>query len=252
MNIPFSRRRLVVCIALVALILLVVPVAHLAAGGSGTIEACVNPGNGGLRLVDANTDCHNNETRVSWNITGPQGPVGPQGPAGPQGAQGPAGPQGDAGPAGPQGPQGETGPAGPAGPAGPSSSGPPYVWICTPAFYPQSQGNPRGDVYVFNGSLSSANVSVNILNSDGGNLFNTPIPGANANGTKYPGQPDGTTVPLAAAHTEIVTWFLPDNGVTPGSDVSTAVRVVSDQPIVVSSDFGFSGFHPIPCSLLPK
>ena len=151
-----------------------------------------------------------------------------------------------------QGPQGDTGPAGPQGPAGASAGGPPYVWICTPAFYPQSSGNGRGDVYVFNGSSSSANVSVNILNSDGGNLFNTPIPGINANGTKYPGQPDGTNVPLAAAHTEIVTWDLPDNGVTPGSDVATAVRVVSDQPIVVSSDFQFSGFHAVPCSLLPK
>jgi hypothetical protein len=248
MNFPFARRRLFVCVALVALVLLVVPIAHLAAGGSGTLEACVNPGNGGLRLVDANTACHNNETRVEWNITGPQGPAGPQGPVGPQGPQGLQGAQGSQGMQGLQGPQGDPGPQ---GPAGASAGGPPYVWICTPAFYPQSSGAPRADVYVFNGSSSSANVSVNILNQTGANLLGVTVPGTNPAIT-YPGQNDGTTAPLAPANTEIVSWQMPDNGTSPGSNVSTAVRVVSDQPIVVSSDFGFSGFHAVPCSLLPK
>ena len=30
------------------------------------------------------------------------------------------------------------------------------------------------------------------------------------------------------------------------------VRVVSDQPVAVGSNIQFSGFHPVPCSLLPK
>ena len=65
--------------AVLALAVLAVPIAHLASGPSNVLEACVNPGNGGMRLVDSNTPCHNNETRVQWNIMGPQGPQGPQG-----------------------------------------------------------------------------------------------------------------------------------------------------------------------------
>ncbi len=42
------------------------------------------------------------------------------------------------------------GPAGPAGPPGPAGSGggPPYVWICTPAHFPNGAGSPRSDLYV--------------------------------------------------------------------------------------------------------
>src|SRR6185295_4814621 len=98
-----------------------VPIAMRAASDPTTLEACINPGNGMMRLVDSTTVCHNNESRVSWNITGPQGPQGDPGPAGPQGPAGPAGPQGDPGPTGPQGPIGLTGPQ---GPPGPSASGP--------------------------------------------------------------------------------------------------------------------------------
>src|SRR4051812_15794482 len=55
------------------------------------LEACVNSGNGNLRLVDASVVCHANETRVSWNVAGPAGPAGPAGAAGPAGPAGPAG-----------------------------------------------------------------------------------------------------------------------------------------------------------------
>jgi type VI secretion system Hcp family effector len=68
-----------------------------------TIYACVDQA-GHVRLVAAGDSCKSNETAVSWNT------VGPQGPAGPQGAQGPAGPQGPTGPAGPQGPAGSAAP----------------------------------------------------------------------------------------------------------------------------------------------
>src|ERR1700752_3648013 len=130
----FWRRTIVIGLASIASLMVLVPIAKLAAMPPGVLEACVNPGNGGMRLVDSATPCHNNESRVSWNIMGPAGPPGPTGPAGP------AGPKGDTGPAGPPGP------TGPAGPPGPSSGGAPYVWVCTPAHRPNSGGSPRDDV----------------------------------------------------------------------------------------------------------
>src|SRR6266852_2857294 len=117
------RRIVIGGLTAVALLVLMAPIAKLATSSSGVLEACINPGNGMMRLVDSSTACHNNETRVSWNETGPAGPPGPTGPAGP------AGPTGATGPAGPTG---ATGPAGPAGPPGSSSGGPPFVWVCTP------------------------------------------------------------------------------------------------------------------------
>src|SRR5262245_8412544 len=112
MSIKLTRRSVIACISVIACAVLV-PIAMRAASSSGTLEACINPGNGMMRLVDSSTPCHNNESRVSWNITGPAGPPGPQGDPGP------AGPAGATGPAGPTGATGATGPAGPAGPAGP-------------------------------------------------------------------------------------------------------------------------------------
>lgn len=65
---------------------------------TSVIQACENPGNGTLRVVaDNTTGCHANETAVTWNVVGPQGPPGPQGDTGPQGLQGDTGPQGPAG-----------------------------------------------------------------------------------------------------------------------------------------------------------
>ena len=84
------------------------------------LEACVNPGNGNLRLVGPGTACHRNETRVNWNIEGPVGPVGPAGPTGPAGPQGPAGEDGVDGVNGVDGADGA------------AAGGPPYVWVCTP------------------------------------------------------------------------------------------------------------------------
>src|SRR5690348_6308544 len=69
-------------------------------GGSSTIYACVNPGDGAIYVVGANGQCRPNDTPLSWNIQGPAGPIGAQGPQGPQGPAGPAGMQGPQGPAG--------------------------------------------------------------------------------------------------------------------------------------------------------
>src|ERR1700741_3363201 len=72
------------------------------------------------------------------------------------------------------------GPQGPPGPPGPSGSGggPPYVWVCTPASYPNAGSNTAADLYVFNGSSATANVAVHILDKNGNNLA-----GANIQGT---------------------------------------------------------------------
>ncbi len=172
------------------------------------------------------------------------GPIGPQGPQGPQGAQGPQGPQG---------PQGAQGPQGPPGPS--SSGGPPFVWICTPASYPNASGSPRADLYVFNGSSTTANVAVNLLDNSGNNLAGQTVPGTNPP-TTYPGQSGNSTVTLAAGATSNTNWFTPATGPPPQFDgvtnVVITVRVTSDQPVAVGSDFGFGGFHALPCSLLPK
>jgi hypothetical protein len=148
------------------------------------------------------------------------------------------------------GPQGPPGPLGPSG----SGSGPPYVWICTPAQYGNGGSPTAGNVYIFNGGSATANVAVNILDRNGNNLAGVTVPGSSPAAT-YPGETGATTSPLAAAHTRDVSYFLPVTG-GPGFDgitnVSTSIRVTSDQPIVVGSNFQFSGYHPVPCSLLPK
>src|ERR1041385_9163417 len=76
MTIKFTRRRLIACVAVFAVAVLV-PIALHAAGSSDTLEACINPRNGMMSLVDASTACHNNESRVTWNHEGPPGPPGP-------------------------------------------------------------------------------------------------------------------------------------------------------------------------------
>ena len=146
-----------------------------------------------------------------------------------------------------QGPPGPPGPPGPAGAAG----GPPYVWVCTPASYPMSGSNTRADLHIFNGSTATANIAVHILDKNGTNLAGVTIPGTNPAAT-YPGHTGSTTEALPATHTKILTWQAPTDSPSGGPNVSATVRVVSDQPVAVGSDFQFSGFKPLPCSLLPK
>jgi hypothetical protein len=115
MSTKWVRRSVIGGFAALALLVLTVPIAKLATNSSDVLEACINPGNGMMRLVDASTACHNNETRVSWNEEGPAGPPGETGPPGPPGS---------------------------------SSDGPPFVWVCTPAHYPNSGAGQRADLYV--------------------------------------------------------------------------------------------------------
>jgi hypothetical protein len=250
MKIASVPRVWMAALAFLALALMAMPIALRAASIPGVLEACVNPGNGDMRLVDSSTACHNNEERITWNITGPIGPAGATGPVGPTGATGATGATGPAGPTGATGATGATGPAGPAGPPGPSSGGGPYVWVCTPGNY-FSGGATSADLSVFNGSGSTANVAVHFLNKDGVNVAGATVPGAPP-GTVYPGQTGATTVPLSSANTLIVRWTAAAGDPAAGGDIPATVRVVSDEPIAVGSNITFSGFHPVPCSLLPK
>jgi hypothetical protein len=222
----FARRAAVglACVVLIAAVILVLPVAKVKATSSGTLSACVNPGNGNMRLVSDSSQCHANESFVTWNISGPPGPPGPTGPT---------------------------------GPAGSSAGGPPFVWICTPANFPNTAGSSGQFLYVYNGGSSSATIAVNILDKTGHNLQGVAIPGAVPPAiTTYPGDPDGSTETLAPANTAFFQWSSPTTG-GPGFDgvtnVSFSVRITStDQPITVGSNFSFGAFNPNPCSLLPK
>jgi len=51
-------------------------------GGGNTIDACVKPSNGSVRLLDTGQACNSNEQAISWNIQGPKGDTGPIGPQG--------------------------------------------------------------------------------------------------------------------------------------------------------------------------
>jgi hypothetical protein len=83
------------------------------AGANEVINGCYKTSDGILRVLDMDAmTCKSNETAISWNQTGPQGPQGIQGEQGPHGDPGPQGdrgPEGPQGPAGPQGPPGSTG-----------------------------------------------------------------------------------------------------------------------------------------------
>ena len=201
-------------------VFLLVPLAADAA----VLEACVNKGNGMMRLVDATTACHANELRVDWDETGPAGPPGPAGPAGP---------------------------AGPQGPAGESAGGPPYVVVCSPV-HRDNAVTSTANLYVFNAAASTANVAIHFLNKNGVNLAGTPIPvsaGVIPPGDPtpvWPGQTGATTVPLAGSSTLIQSWYTPQ-GLATDSNVAITIRVTSDQPISVGHNIQFGGFNVMHC-----
>jgi len=195
------------------------------------LTACINPGNGGMRLVAATEPCHKNETRVSWSVAGPAGPAGPTGPTGPQGPQGLVGPTGSQGLMGPTGPIGPTGPTGPAGSGG---TGGPYIWVCSPVTFANAGGNARSDLNVFNAGSSTANVSVNFLDVNGVNLQGVTVPGSNP-AVVYPGDAGSSTVAVLPSHTRALNWMSPQTYPDPTTDVVFSIRVTSDQPITVAT-----------------
>jgi hypothetical protein len=212
------RRTGLACASLVAVVLLVV-LARVYASSPTVFEACINPGNGMMRLVDSSTACHARETRVSWNNEGPIGPEGPQGPPGPQGEP---------------------------GEPGASSGGPPFVWVCTPANY-DIGNNSTAEIDVFNGSGTSANVAVHFLAKDGTNLAGATIPSAPP-GTVYPGHTGATTVAVAADNTLIIPYMTGAGIRATDNGLLASVRVTSDQPIVVGSQMANGPPNAISCS----
>ena len=112
--------RLAFCAAFLASLLVFAP-ARAEAQTAEIFYACLNSGNGTVRIVDATEQCHSTESRVQWNIIGQQGPqgvTGAQGPRGETGATGATGPQGETGATGAPGQTGATGATGEMGPAG--------------------------------------------------------------------------------------------------------------------------------------
>ena len=204
-----------------------------AAEAAGPIEACVNPGNGNLRLVERpRPPLPLERTRISLNSERPCWSP----PARPvlrsRGIRVLPGPPG-------------------ASAGGPPSSGSARRRTTSPG------GNTNATLSVFNGSASTANVAVHFLNRDGANLFGVAVPGATPPMVgdpvpTYPGQTGAATVPLLAEHTLFVKWITAQGDPAAGGNIPATVRVVSDQPIAVGSNIEFSGFHPVPCSLLPK
>jgi len=116
--------------------------------------------------------------------------------------------------------------------------------------FPNNGDIDRGDLYVFNGSSTTANVAVHFLDEAGTNLAGVAVPGAS--GSFYPGQTGTTTVPVASMNTLVVTWNMPPDFPESTTNIAQTATVTSDQPIVVGVDLERAAFKERPCSLLPK
>jgi hypothetical protein len=99
-------------------VLLVLSPLPVRAQQSDVLYACLNPGNGGVRVVAASETCRSTEVKVQWNVTGVAGPQGPQGPQGVPGATGQTGTTGETGATGQTGATGATGETGQTGATG--------------------------------------------------------------------------------------------------------------------------------------
>jgi len=224
MNSVFVRRAGFTCLGLMAGVFVMALTTWASTSSPAVLEACVNPGNGMMRLVESSTPCHANETRVSWNSEGPVGPAGPTGPTGPTGAQ---------------------------GPPGSASGGPPFVWVCTPANYDLAN-NGFAEIDIFNGSATTANVAAHFLSRDGTNLAGSPIPGTSPT-VNYPGQTGSATVTLASDNTMIIPYQIGAGLRSANAGTLLAsVRVISDQPIVVGSQMPQGPQQAVPCNLLAQ
>lgn len=202
------------------------------------LEACVNPGNGGLRLIAPGVPCHNNESRVSWNVEGPVGPAGPVGPTGPVGPQGPAGEDG------------ADGADGAPGADGVSAGGPPYVWVCTPGNLDYGN-NGNAEVSIFNGGAATATLATHFLAKNGVNVSGGTVPISNPPAT-YPGETGSNTVTLASRNTLILPFLIGGGLRALDNNLMASVMVTSDQPIVVGMQMANGPLNAVPCNALPK
>ncbi len=221
------RRTGLTCLSLVVVVLLI-GLARVTASAppSAVLEACVNPGNGNLRLVGPGTPCHNNETRVNWNVEGPIGPAGPAGPVGP------------------------AGPAGPAGADGASAGGPPFVWVCTPGNL-DFANNGNAEVNIFNGGTATATLATHFLAKNGANVSGGAIPTSNPVAF-YPGETGSNTVTVPSKNTLILPFLLGGGQRALDNSLMASVEVTSDQPIVVGMQMANGPLNAVPCNALPK
>jgi hypothetical protein len=112
-------------------------------------------------------------------------------------------------------------------------------------------GNNASNLYVYNGSGSTANIKVHFLDINGTNLVGTTIPGSSPS-EPYPGESGAASYSLLAAHTRNLTWQMPHASPDAFTDVAYTIEVNSDQPIVVGANFISGGNLSSQCSLLPK
>ena len=104
-----GKRNLLVVLTIITALAIGGASAVVANGNSGNvIYACVNNNSGAVKIVAADTVCHENSTLVHWNQEGTPGMDGADGTDGADGAEGAEGPEG---PAGDKGDQGDPGPA---------------------------------------------------------------------------------------------------------------------------------------------
>jgi len=128
-----------------------------ASSAPSTIYACVGKTTRAARIVPSTTKCKTTESRLSWNVKGPQGPTGKTGATGKAGAQGPAGKTGATGPQGPKGatgPRGATGPTGLAGPKGDSVPDPRFGTGTSLATAGRGTECTMGSVWLVAGSVA--------------------------------------------------------------------------------------------------
>ena len=84
-------------------------------------------------------------------------------------------------------------------------------------------------------------------------LITNPLTGPTGTRFQLKSQPSGAaTVPLGASNTMIVNWFMAQGDPAAGGNVAATLRVVSDQPVAAGTNIQFSGFHPMPCTVLPR
>ena len=113
-----SRRAPCATVAAATLSLMCLPGIARAQSAPSVLYACINPGNGVVRVVAETEACRSTETRLQWNVVGEQGPQGPRGEQGPQGLVGATGATGERGATGATGERGATGATGERGATG--------------------------------------------------------------------------------------------------------------------------------------
>jgi hypothetical protein len=118
-----------------------------------------------------------------------------------------------------------------------------FVYSCVPA---QGQGGGNTTVlYLYNGQIATANVTVKVLAANGTNLNASLSPALSPQ-----------TFTIAAGVTRIIFWAQPacssfcydTSAGTNASTVPANVRVVTDQELGVGLNILFSGDHPFPCT----